>query len=386
MIKVYPIRPEKRPQVPAVTHVDGTGRLQTVSRRANPRYWQLIAPSSERTGVPMVLNTSFNENEPIVNTPAEALDCFLRTRMDRLVLGDRDHPRRVMLRSLLKPHYLFRPSQAARRLIQALRGTTPASATVRSPWGLQLRIDPRESIGSAVWRLGLYDLAVSETLWRLTSPGDLTVDVGANLGHMTGILALRAGPPAASSPSSRTPTSSTISSPTSPWPPRTREPRPSKPCARPSKRRRRNRQLATGDHFAANRSIARLVEDEEEGIPVQITTLDHALEGRTAAVVKIDVEGSTHRVLEGARDSLRAGRIRDLVYEAHEDERDVLTGILRGRGYTVYALGQAPLGLVLGGGEEAPRLPGYEAPSYVATRDPSRVLAALGGRGWRVLS
>jgi carbamoyltransferase len=88
MIKVYPIRPEKRPLVPAVTHVDGTGRLQTVSARANPRYWKLIRAFEERTGVPMVLNTSFNENEPIVNTPAEALDCFLRTRMDRLVLGD----------------------------------------------------------------------------------------------------------------------------------------------------------------------------------------------------------------------------------------------------------------------------------------------------------
>ena len=88
MIKVYPIRPEKRPLVPAVTHVDGTGRLQTVSRRANPRYWALIAAFERRTGVPMVLNTSFNENEPIVNTPAEALDCFLRTRMDRLVLGN----------------------------------------------------------------------------------------------------------------------------------------------------------------------------------------------------------------------------------------------------------------------------------------------------------
>jgi carbamoyltransferase len=87
MIKVYPIRPEKRALVPAVTHVDGTGRLQTVSRRTHPLYWKLIRAFEERTGVPMVLNTSFNENEPIVNTPAEALDCFLRTRMDRLVIG-----------------------------------------------------------------------------------------------------------------------------------------------------------------------------------------------------------------------------------------------------------------------------------------------------------
>jgi carbamoyltransferase len=88
MIKVYPIRPEKRALVPAVTHVDGTGRLQTVSRRTNPRYWRLIREFEQRTGVPIVLNTSFNENEPIVNTPAEALDCFLRTKMDRLVLGN----------------------------------------------------------------------------------------------------------------------------------------------------------------------------------------------------------------------------------------------------------------------------------------------------------
>ncbi len=88
MIKVYPVRPEKRSEIPAVTHVDGTGRLQTVSKKHNPRYWQLIKSFEEQTGVPVVLNTSFNENEPIVNTPAEALNCFLRTRMHRLVMGD----------------------------------------------------------------------------------------------------------------------------------------------------------------------------------------------------------------------------------------------------------------------------------------------------------
>ena len=88
MIKVYPIRPEKRAEIPAVTHVDGTGRLQTVSKRQNPRYWALIKAFDDLTRVPVVLNTSFNENEPIVNTPEEALACFLRTKMDRLVMGD----------------------------------------------------------------------------------------------------------------------------------------------------------------------------------------------------------------------------------------------------------------------------------------------------------
>jgi carbamoyltransferase len=88
MIQVYAIRPEKHSVIPAVTHVDGSGRLQTVSRETNPRYWRLIRAFEQRTGVPVLLNTSFNENEPIVHKPAEALDCFLRTNMDVLVLGD----------------------------------------------------------------------------------------------------------------------------------------------------------------------------------------------------------------------------------------------------------------------------------------------------------
>ena len=87
MVQVYPVRPEKRDQIPAVTHVDGSGRLQTVSRQASPEYWQLIKAFEKLSGVPVLLNTSFNENEPIVLTPLEALDCFLRTRMDALVLG-----------------------------------------------------------------------------------------------------------------------------------------------------------------------------------------------------------------------------------------------------------------------------------------------------------
>ena len=86
MMQVYPIREEKRPLIPAVCHVDGTGRLQTVTEADNGRYARLIQRFFEHTGVPMVLNTSFNENEPIVCTPRQALDCFLRTRMDVLVL------------------------------------------------------------------------------------------------------------------------------------------------------------------------------------------------------------------------------------------------------------------------------------------------------------
>jgi carbamoyltransferase len=86
MEKVFPIRRDKQPLIPAVTHVDGTGRLQTVDREVSPRYYALIDRFRQKTGIPIILNTSFNENEPIVNTPEEALDCYLRTQMDMLVL------------------------------------------------------------------------------------------------------------------------------------------------------------------------------------------------------------------------------------------------------------------------------------------------------------
>jgi carbamoyltransferase len=88
MMQVFQIRPAKQKLIPAVTHIDGSGRPQTVRREANPRFHRLIECFRDLTGVPMVLNTSFNENEPVVCSPVEALECYLRTQMDMLVLGD----------------------------------------------------------------------------------------------------------------------------------------------------------------------------------------------------------------------------------------------------------------------------------------------------------
>jgi carbamoyltransferase len=110
MEKVFPIREEKRAIIPAVTHVDGSGRLQSVSKKTNPKYHALISKFFEKTGVPIVLNTSLNENEPVVRLPREAISCFLRTDMDVLVLGnciiDRhapDFPEKWRKRVDLKP-------------------------------------------------------------------------------------------------------------------------------------------------------------------------------------------------------------------------------------------------------------------------------------------
>lgn len=87
MLHVYKIRPEWRERLAAVNHLDDTGRLQTVARDENPLYYDLISAFEKKTGIPIILNTSFNENEPIVAKPSEAIECFLRTRMDVLVIG-----------------------------------------------------------------------------------------------------------------------------------------------------------------------------------------------------------------------------------------------------------------------------------------------------------
>ncbi len=88
MTEVFQVRPRKGVMIPAVIHVNGSGRLQTVHKETNPRYYRLIEHFRDLTGIPVVLNTSFNENEPIVCYGNEALDCFLRTKMDVLVLGN----------------------------------------------------------------------------------------------------------------------------------------------------------------------------------------------------------------------------------------------------------------------------------------------------------
>ena len=87
MLHVYKIRPEKRKELCAVNHVDDTGRVQTVTHEENLLYYDLISAFHRKTGIPVILNTSFNENEPIVCTPEEAIDCFQRTRMDVLAIG-----------------------------------------------------------------------------------------------------------------------------------------------------------------------------------------------------------------------------------------------------------------------------------------------------------
>jgi FkbM family methyltransferase len=142
--------------------------------------------------------------------------------------------------------------------------------------------------------------------------------------------------------------------------------------------------LDVGDDFASNQGTAHAT-DREGPLRVEMTTLDAVLGGGAARVVKIDVEGGEPQVLAGAAGALAAGRIANVVYEAYAPLRQPLAELLRGHGYEVVALGWALRGLVLSAASEAPRLPPYEPPNFLATREPERVLPLLRLPGWRVL-
>lgn len=292
-----------------------------------------------------------------------------------------------MLERFLKPHYVWRPRQAVLRLFRGISGSLPRSTIVTLPWGVPLRIDATEAIGQEIWHLGVHDLAVGETLWRLLEPGDLALDVGANLGQMTSLMALRTGP------------SGRVLS---------FEPHPDvfrqlvdnidlfrrhaaadafaviEPFAVALGGAAGMAFLETTDHFIVNRGTARLVASPTP-ISVPVTTLDHVLKDGTAAVIKIDVEGGEVEVLAGGTNALRQGRIRNLICEGHVALARRLTGLLEDFGYRVFGLGWNLRGLILSGPAEPPSLPGFQTPNYLATLDPDRVIPRLQSAGWRTL-
>jgi FkbM family methyltransferase len=289
-----------------------------------------------------------------------------------------------MLERIFKPHYLFRPRQAGRRLLQALSGALPDSVVAILPWGLPIHVDATDDIGRAIWQLGLYDIAVSETLWRLLAPGDLALDIGANIGYMTGLMARRAGP--SGRVLSCEPHPEVFRRLTDNVRRLARYPSlaPVELFAVALGERIGASHLECGEDFARHRGTARIT-DRVSGIPVAMTTLDQLLGDRTAALVKIDVEGWEPQVFAGATRALGEGRVRSIVYEAHAATRQRIVELLPRYGYQIFGLGRNLHGLVLSGPGDPPRLPGYEPPSFLATLDAGSVVPRLAPRGWQVL-
>jgi len=282
---------------------------------------------------------------------------------------------------LNKPEYAYRPGQMARRLRRAWF-PGGSRAVVGLPWRLELRVRPDDDIGRAIWTTGIYDLAVSEVLWRLIEPGEAVVDGGANIGHMTSLMAFRAG--ARGAVRAFEPHHGVfeeLEANVRGW------------AGTPSLARIELHEEALSDQagtgrlvegpaFARNRGTAHLAADG--GAPVRLTTLDAQFPATDIGVIKLDLEGHEAAALRGAGRMLASARVRDIVYEAANPASDEVARLLAARGYTVLGIGKAFRGPLLSpqAGHPSGR---WMPPSLLATRDPGRAVARLRPRGWRCL-
>ncbi len=279
-------------------------------------------------------------------------------------------------RFLNRPYYLFRPTQVVRRLAM-LAGRNPSDVVL--PWGMSIRFDPGEAVGSSIARTGLYDVTVCEALFRLADPGELAVDVGANIGVMTSVLAHRVGlggEVIAVEPHPAT--SERLAVNVERW----RD-------AGTITVVRRAISDRSGTTWLRNPTpdvgTATLRGGGEAVAEVACVSLDELLGVRSVGVLKLDVEGHEEAVLRGAREALAGRRIRDVVFEDLGQPPTAVTRLLEEAGYSVYKLDCRPLRLTLAGIDPPARHRVWEPPSYLATLDALRAHARIGSWGWHAL-
>lgn len=289
------------------------------------------------------------------------------------------------MKALWKPWFVYRPRRLARRVGQLLIAPPTGPTAVTLPWGATLTVNPGETVGRAVWTTGVYDIAVSEALFRLVPFGGRAIDAGANVGYMTSLLAAKVGPPG-----------------------RVESFEPHPVLGQRLRDNVRHAAAAVEVHalalsdaagvarfvlpagFSCNEGIGHLAPENhaltanETAIEVPTATLDGLFPNDRFDVLKLDVEGHEAAVLRGARGLLGRGAVRHVVFEDHAIATSEAAGILSAAGYAVFQIGWALRGPVLAS-LGAPRLcRDYEAPSYLATLDPAAATAALAPRGWRI--
>lgn len=290
-------------------------------------------------------------------------------------------------RALNKPYYFLRPSQAIRRIVRAGSPVPAGLATAPLAWGGELEVFPSDAVGASIWRQGVFELAVSEALARLVDPGELALDVGANVGYMTSLMASRVGEGGRVIAFEPHPGLNRVLV--------ANAARAGGACeivvveAALSDRAGEGT-LVLGPGFERNRGTATLADKGAgavgEGVSVSLERLDdHIPAGEHAGVVKIDVEGHELAVLRGAETALAERRIRDIVFEENEAVPTPVTRLLESAGYTLFGLDQRFLGARLVE-PDAPRArPMWDAPTYLATLDPERARKRMRRRGWTVL-
>jgi FkbM family methyltransferase len=288
---------------------------------------------------------------------------------------------------LNQPHFVFRPSQVLRRIGQKLGGPPGAGQYHQStlPWGLPIRYRPDEHIGEFIYHHGLYDLCVSEVLYRLADPGAVALDVGANIGQMSSVLAARSGPKGRVHAFEPHPEiHEELSANAALWK--------VNPRAAPVEAHRLALSDAAGighlsmsSSFDDNRGTASLVETAgARTFEVPLQRLDEVIaQDAVVGVMKLDVEGHELGVLKGATKLLERGAIRDIVFEDYGDPPTLVMKLLRSCGYQIFNVESKFFGLEVTPTTERVRT--HDAPpNYLATLDPERALGRLSQRGWAV--
>jgi FkbM family methyltransferase len=281
----------------------------------------------------------------------------------------------MSLRSRLsKPHYIFRPGQIVRRAFVA----NEQEPIVQTPWGCRMRVARADKLGAGIARTGVHELAVSELIWRLAEGNDLAIDVGANIGYFTGLLARRARHVIALEPNPRL--RRFIADNVAGWDVRERVTLDYRAASNVSGRAT----LHVPSDYEQNFGVASL-ESSDASLSHEVETvrLDDLIAGRPVGVLKIDVEGHELAALQGASSSLSAGLIRDVIFEDHQPLPSPVSTLLESAGYTINGIEEALTRPLLATPNRTPQ--GWDAPTYLATRDPERARRLADPRGWRCL-
>lgn len=285
----------------------------------------------------------------------------------------------LRLSRLSKPQYIRCPGQLLRRLLRTVQAPTPT--TVPLPWGSTLRIDPSEAIGNAIWREGVYDLCVTETVSRLLSPGGIGVDVGANIGYITTLMQRRAGPTGQVYALEPHPdVVSTLRSNVDPAGAPVEIIEAGASCAAGTATLTVPVTIS-GSHIGESNGSR-----EGQTFSIRTTTLDAILSNVDIDVLKLDVEGHELQVLEGARRLLDRERITTIVFEDHLGFESDVVALLRRHGYEVKRISCGFSGPHLTSDERSycPSSEIKPPPNFVATRS-SQVWSRLDRPGWEVL-
>ena len=301
-----------------------------------------------------------------------------------------DEPRTNIFRALQRPEYFFHPQQLPRRF---RRRSLLAQNAIRLAWDLPIEVNPNETIGKDVMNVGLHDTLVPEAIWRLLDPGELSYDIGANIGQNASIMALRAGPlgrVVAFEPGRealRLLTRNVASWQLYELSPITIVP---KGLSSRSGVGILHETFELGG-FSLEEQQNRPLENASKGASheVDLITLDDyaSLVGEIA-LMKIDVEGHELAVLQGASKILKERRVRDIVYEDYQPQPSPVTRLLQSAGYEVTCIRKAWRKPVLMTLDDRVKLPptAFELSNYLATRDPARACERFEPAGWRCLT